>query len=78
MTARGRVLLACLVLTTQLECSCAEDWPEELSLGVCWYPEQWNSSLLATDALGMADLGLRYVRIAEVKSHPFISALAWG
>src|SRR5512134_662121 len=34
-------------------------------LGVCYYPEQWPETLWADDARRMAELGLKYVRIAE-------------
>lgn len=34
-------------------------------LGVCYYPEHWPEDLWADDALRMADLGLKYVRIGE-------------
>jgi beta-galactosidase len=35
------------------------------SLGVCYYPEQWDSSRWAEDLTAMRDLGIRYVRIGE-------------
>jgi beta-galactosidase len=35
------------------------------SLGVCYYPEQWDSSRWAEDLSAMQELGLRYVRIGE-------------
>jgi beta-galactosidase GanA len=35
------------------------------SLGVCYYPEQWDSSKWPEDFSAMRDLGLRYVRIGE-------------
>src|ERR1700745_1556436 len=35
------------------------------SLGVCYYPEQWDSSKWPEDLSAMRDLGLRYVRIGE-------------
>jgi beta-galactosidase len=34
-------------------------------LGVCYYPEQWPEAMWADDARRMADLGLKFVRIAE-------------
>lgn len=36
-----------------------------MKLGVCYYPEQWPSSMWASDAQRMAELGIRVVRIAE-------------
>ncbi len=35
------------------------------TLGVCYYPEQWDESLWAEDARRMAALGLTWVRIGE-------------
>jgi beta-galactosidase len=35
------------------------------SLGVCYYPEQWDRSKWPDDFSAMRDLGLRYVRIGE-------------
>jgi beta-galactosidase len=35
------------------------------SLGVCYYPEQWDSSKWPEDLSAMRELGLRYVRIGE-------------
>ncbi|MBV8213143.1 MAG: beta-galactosidase [Verrucomicrobia bacterium] len=35
------------------------------SLGVCYYPEQWDRSKWPEDLAGMRQLGLRYVRIGE-------------
>jgi beta-galactosidase len=35
------------------------------SLGVCYYPEQWDSSKWPDDLAAMRDLGLRYVRVGE-------------
>eukprot|EP01125_Pyxidicula_operculata_P017371 TRINITY_DN6080_c1_g1_i2.p1 TRINITY_DN6080_c1_g1~~TRINITY_DN6080_c1_g1_i2.p1 ORF type:complete len:722 (-),score=118.22 TRINITY_DN6080_c1_g1_i2:211-2376(-) len=35
------------------------------SLGVCYYPTQWPSSLWKIDASRMSQLGLKYVRLAE-------------
>ena len=35
------------------------------SLGVCYYPEQWDSAKWPEDLSAMRDLGLRYVRIGE-------------
>jgi beta-galactosidase len=40
-----------------------------MKLGVCYYPEQWDESLWASDARRMAEMGLSTVRIAE---------FAWG
>ena len=34
-------------------------------LGVCYYPEHWPETRWSTDAAMMADLGIRFVRIAE-------------
>jgi beta-galactosidase len=39
--------------------------PGNLSLGVCYYPEQWNITRCLNDTSEMALLGLDYVRIAE-------------
>ena len=36
-----------------------------MKLGVCYYPEQWDESLWASDAQRMAAMGLSTVRIAE-------------
>jgi beta-galactosidase len=35
------------------------------SLGVCYYPEQWDRSKWPDDLTAMRELGLRYVRIGE-------------
>lgn len=35
------------------------------TLGVCYYPEQWDEAVWATDAARMAALGLTWVRIGE-------------
>lgn len=35
------------------------------SLGVCYYPEQWDRSKWPADLAAMRDLGLRYVRVGE-------------
>jgi beta-galactosidase len=35
------------------------------SLGVCYYPEQWDSAKWPEDLSAMRDLGLRYVRVGE-------------
>ncbi|HEY4001288.1 MAG TPA: beta-galactosidase, partial [Candidatus Xenobia bacterium] len=40
-----------------------------MSLGVCYYPEQWPEDRWAADVAAMARLGLRYVRVGE---------FAWG
>jgi len=34
-------------------------------IGVCYYPEHWPESMWADDAKEMAELGMKYVRIAE-------------
>jgi beta-galactosidase len=34
-------------------------------IGVCYYPEHWPESMWANDAKEMAELGMKYVRIAE-------------
>ncbi|MGF1623392.1 MAG: beta-galactosidase [Alphaproteobacteria bacterium] len=34
-------------------------------LGVCYYPEQWPQEMWRDDARQMAEIGIRYVRIAE-------------
>lgn len=39
--------------------------PTKLSVGVCYYPEQWNQSMWEADAAEMAALGIQFVRIAE-------------
>ncbi|MDE3012429.1 MAG: beta-galactosidase, partial [Pseudomonadota bacterium] len=36
-----------------------------MELGVCYYPEQWPASWWEDDARAMAELGIRWVRIAE-------------
>ncbi|MCI5044699.1 MAG: beta-galactosidase [Aquisalinus sp.] len=38
---------------------------ENLSLGVCYYPEHWPESMWADDAKRMADIGISRVRIGE-------------
>lgn len=35
------------------------------SLGVCYYPEQWDRSKWPDDLSAMRDLGIRYVRVGE-------------
>jgi len=35
------------------------------SLGVCYYPEQWDDSRWPADLTAMRDLGIRYVRVGE-------------
>ena len=35
------------------------------SLGVCYYPEQWDEGRWPADLQGMSRLGIRYVRVAE-------------
>ncbi|WP_298850209.1 beta-galactosidase [uncultured Ruegeria sp.] len=37
----------------------------KLELGVCYYPEQWDSSRWGDDAARMVEMGLDWVRIAE-------------
>jgi len=37
----------------------------DYDLGVCYYPEQWGLEILDEDAKGMAELGIKYVRIGE-------------
>ncbi len=37
----------------------------KLELGVCYYPEQWDSSQWRDDAARMVEMGLDWVRIAE-------------
>ncbi len=39
--------------------------PQKRSLGVCYYPEQWDESRWASDMVEMAQLGIRHVRVAE-------------
>ena len=34
-------------------------------LGVCYYPEQWDESVWASDAARMAEISLTWVRIGE-------------
>lgn len=36
-----------------------------MELGVCYYPEQWDSSLWQQDAQAMVKMGIKVVRIAE-------------
>lgn len=35
------------------------------SLGVCYYPEHWPESFWESDAMRMAEVGIRFVRIGE-------------
>lgn len=35
------------------------------SLGVCYYPEHWPESFWESDAMRMAEIGIRFVRIGE-------------
>ena len=39
--------------------------PQKRSLGVCYYPEQWDESRWSSDLAEMAQLGIRHVRVAE-------------
>lgn len=39
--------------------------PSKRSLGVCYYPEQWDESRWRSDLAEMAVLGIRHVRVAE-------------
>jgi hypothetical protein len=39
-------------------------------LGVCYYPEQWDESLWASDAARMAELGLTWLR-SSASQHLF-------
>jgi beta-galactosidase len=51
------------------------------SLGVCYYPEQWDEGLWAEDARRMKDLGLTWVRIAEFawsRMEPEPGRYDWG
>jgi beta-galactosidase len=36
-----------------------------MTIGVCYFPEHWPRERWATDAAGMADAGIEYVRLAE-------------
>lgn len=38
---------------------------KELTMGVCYYPEQWEESLWESDLKRMWDCGIRMIRIAE-------------
>lgn len=38
---------------------------EKISLGVCYYPEQWDESLWEDDLNRMLDMGIKTVRVAE-------------
>ena len=49
-------------------------------LGVCYYPEQWPPEMWRDDARRMAELGIRYVRIAEFawsRIEPSPGEFAW-
>lgn len=39
--------------------------PSTPTLGVCYYPEQWSSSLWSSDIKRMKQVGIRYVRLGE-------------
>ncbi len=50
-------------------------------LGVCYYPEQWDDSLWASDAARMAEIGLTWVRIGEFawsRMEPQPGQYDWG
>jgi len=52
-----------------------------LELGVCYYPEHWPEAQWADDAKRMAELGLRWVRIAEFawsRIEPEPGRFDWG
>lgn len=44
---------------------------KNLTMGVCYYPEQWDSSLWESDLKRMLDSGIRAVRIAEFAWNKF-------
>lgn len=44
---------------------------ENLTMGVCYYPEQWDRSLWESDLKHMLDSGIRAVRIAEFAWNKF-------
>lgn len=51
-----------------------------MQLGVCYYPEHWPQDVWAEDARRMAELGIRYVRIAEFawsRIEPSPGQFAW-
>ena len=51
------------------------------ALGVCYYPEQWDDSLWASDAARMAEIGLTWVRIGEFawsRMEPQPGQYDWG
>lgn len=51
------------------------------TLGVCYYPEQWDEAEWATDAARMAALGLTWVRIGEfawTRMEPEPGRYDWG
>ncbi len=43
----------------------ADYLPQKRSLGVCYYPEQWDESRWPSDLAEMSQLGVRHVRVAE-------------
>jgi TonB-dependent receptor len=50
-------------------------------LGVCYYPEQWDETLWASDAARMAEIGLTWVRIGEFawsRMEPQPGQYDWG
>ena len=50
-------------------------------LGVCYYPEQWDESVWASDAARMAGIGLTWVRIGEFawsRMEPQPGQYDWG
>ena len=50
-------------------------------LGVCYYPEQWDESVWASDAARMAEIGLTWVRIGEFawsRMEPQPGQYDWG
>jgi len=51
------------------------------ALGVCYYPEHWDETIWADDAVRMAAAGLTYVRIGEFawsRMEPKPGAYDWG
>ncbi len=51
------------------------------TLGVCYYPEQWDEAVWAEDAARMAALGLTWVRIGEfawARMEPVEGVYDWG
>ena len=52
-----------------------------MELGVCYYPEQWPEAWWADDARRMAEMGIRWVRIAEFawsRIEPAAGQWDWG